>query len=464
MRPVRGEAVRQVAAHAASVRRDGAHRHAVHPAEFPAPLPGRAGHAAQQRVAPEILLVGDGGDGHALAHQLKPFLDLQRLPEPVAVAAAVQHAPGVRVDDLQLAVRDDVVHVAPERAVRLNRLEDHVGDGQVVRKRLEPKELLGVALAQRREHRHALAPQHDVVELLVEPPVLVLVLQGLHGHALQVPHEPVHRGQQRMQRTAPAGENHRGHGLVEQDAVCLVYQHERRLALHLPLFGLRQLIAQVVKAELAVRAVEHVAGVGGLFLLKGHPRLGHGDADAQRLVHRAHPLAVAPGEVGVDRGDVRPPAAERVQARREHGGHGLALARVHLRHAALRHRDGAQHLLGVRGDGESAPERFVHQRIRLGAHAPDVPPAKGLHPPAQRLVRQGRKRCGHGKDPAQLHAAADGDHGFCLHRPFSASAAGAGKGFVYIGKNMVIPVGYAAANSRTMIAQGSWNCNRGDAD
>ena len=164
------------------MRRNHAHRHLIHPAELRAPLPGRAGHAAQQRIPQEILLIGDRGDGDALPDYLELFLDLKRLPQPVAVAAPVEHAARMRVHNLQLSVRHDIVHIALERAVRLNRLKDHVRDAQVIVKALQPEKLLGMPLPQRGEDRDALLLQHDVIVLSVEPLVFVVLLERLHGY------------------------------------------------------------------------------------------------------------------------------------------------------------------------------------------------------------------------------------------------------------------------------------------
>jgi hypothetical protein len=74
----------------------------------------------------------------------------------------------------------------------------------------------------------------------------------------------------------------------------------------LDLFGqvLGHVVAQVVEAQLGVRAVDHVARVGALLLVVGLHVLQDSDAHAKRLVDRTHPFRVATGEVVVDRDDV----------------------------------------------------------------------------------------------------------------------------------------------------------------
>jgi len=60
-------------------------------------------------------------------------------------------------------------------------------------------------------------------------------------------------------------------------------------------------VAQVVEAELVVRAVGNVEAVRGLALRVLHLVLDAADRQAEELVDPTHPLGVALGEVVVDR-------------------------------------------------------------------------------------------------------------------------------------------------------------------
>jgi hypothetical protein len=81
----------------------------------------RAGHAGQLVVHAEIVLEGDRGE--RLVFRLDAtFLGLQRLVQAFGEAPARHHAAGELVDDDDLAVADDVVLVALEQLVRLQRL------------------------------------------------------------------------------------------------------------------------------------------------------------------------------------------------------------------------------------------------------------------------------------------------------------------------------------------------------
>ena len=79
-------------------------------------------------------------------------------------------------------------------------------------------------------------------------------------------------------------------------------------------------------------------------------------AQAEETIERAHPLAVAPGEVVVGGEDVDAAAAERVQDRGRHGDERLAFAGGELRQAALVHRH-ARGELDVEGPYLQQPRR-----------------------------------------------------------------------------------------------------------
>ena len=142
-------------------------------------------------------------------------------------------------------------------------------------------------------------------------------------------------------------------------------------------------VAQVVEAELVVRAVGHVGGVGLAPLdraqvdeplvvgrvagLEQERRVvgDHPQADAQEVEDRAHPLRVAPGQVVVDRDDVDAAAGHRVEQAGDGRDERLALTGLHLGDAALVEDRGA-HQLDVEG---AHPERPLE---RLADHREDL--------------------------------------------------------------------------------------------
>jgi hypothetical protein len=72
----------------------------------------RAGHAGELVVHAEVVLEGDRGEGLVLLLDLHPLLGLDGLVQALGPAAALEDATGELVDDLHLAVLEDVVLVA----------------------------------------------------------------------------------------------------------------------------------------------------------------------------------------------------------------------------------------------------------------------------------------------------------------------------------------------------------------
>ena len=73
---------------------------------------GRAGHARQLLVEPEVILEGDRRQRHVLGLDGRVLLRLQRLVQAFRVAPPRHHAAGELVDYDDLVVADDVVLVA----------------------------------------------------------------------------------------------------------------------------------------------------------------------------------------------------------------------------------------------------------------------------------------------------------------------------------------------------------------
>ena len=114
--------VRVVVADHRPVGRDGHHVEAVDLVELLLLGHGRAGHAGQLVVEPEVVLEGDRGQRHRLALDAQALLGLDRLVQTVRPAPAGHLAAGELVDDDDLAVLDDVVAVALVQRVRAQRL------------------------------------------------------------------------------------------------------------------------------------------------------------------------------------------------------------------------------------------------------------------------------------------------------------------------------------------------------
>ena len=118
----------------------------------------------------------------------------------------------------------------------------------------------------------------------------------------------------------------------------------------------------VVEAELVVGAVGDVGGIG-LFALGAVQAVDHqADGEAEVVVHLAHPLGVAAGQVVIDGDHMDALALEGVEIAGQGGDEGLALAGLHLGDPALVEHQRAEDL---------------HREVLHLQHAPAGLPAGG---------------------------------------------------------------------------------------
>ncbi len=91
------------------------------------------GHAAKLLVEAEVVLQGDRRERDVLLADRNALFRLDRLVQALAPAAAFHDATGELVDDLDLAVLDDVVDVLLVERLRLQRLREVVDELDVAR-------------------------------------------------------------------------------------------------------------------------------------------------------------------------------------------------------------------------------------------------------------------------------------------------------------------------------------------
>ena len=242
----------------------------------------RAGHARELVVEAEVVLQRDRREGLVLLLDVHALLGLDRLVQALRPAPALEDAAGELVDDHDLAVDDGVVDVALVERLGLQRLLQVVDERAVLRavQMLDAEELLGLGDAQL-GHRDGLVL---LLELEVEVGDEVLLQPRVHALGLLAGHHPLGELGELLVVVGGglglAGDDQRRARLVDEDVVDLVDDREGMAALHLLLQRLGHVVAQVVEAELGVRPVRHVGGVGAVLLVDRLHVLQHADVRA----------------------------------------------------------------------------------------------------------------------------------------------------------------------------------------
>ena len=138
-----------------------------------------------------------------------------------------------------------------------------------------------------------------------------------------------------------------------------------QIPLHHLALGEHHVVAQIVKAEFIVRPERHVGSVRRLALGEIHIVCNEADRQPEVAIELAHPLAVAAGEIVVDRDHVDALARERVEVDRRRRDERLALAGTHLGDAPLVEADAADQLDVKMPHAEHAARAFAHDCERL---------------------------------------------------------------------------------------------------
>jgi hypothetical protein len=309
------------------------------------------GHAGELVVEAEVVLQRDGRQRLVLLLDLHALLRLDGLVHPLVVATSVQYPAGELVDDHHVAVVDDVVAIALEQLLGLQRVvevTDERGVGRLV-------EVVDAELVL--DERDALLGDRDGALALFDLVVVVALEPGRDAGELEVP---------TLVLLGRPADDQRGAGLVDQDGVDLVDDRVVVAALDKVFERPRHVVTQVVEPELVVGAVGDVSAVGRPALLGRQLVEDLADAQTEEAVHPAHPVGVAAGEVVVDGDDVHAVAGERVQVSRQGGDQGLALAGLHLRDVAEVQGGPAHELHLVVELPERAARRLADHRERLG--------------------------------------------------------------------------------------------------
>ena len=308
-----------------------------------------------------------------LALDLDAFLGLDRLVQAVAPAASRHEAAGELVNDDDAAVLDHVLHVEPVVDVRAQRLL-HVVEQRHVGRIVQPAglhamrhQLLGLGHAGFGQRRRLVLFVDDVVARRFEAvAILALGLALVHFAARQLRDDAVDFVIEVGRLFRGARDDQRRARFVDQDAVDFIDDREVMATLHHRTEIELHVVAQVVEAELVVRAVSDVAAVSDLALLIVQVVLNHADGHAEEAIQPAHPLRVAAGEVVVHGDDMDALAFEGVEIRRQGRDQGLAFTGLHFRDRALVQHHAADQLHVIVPHAENAAAGLAHDGKGLG--------------------------------------------------------------------------------------------------
>ncbi len=285
--------------------------------------------------------------------------------QPFRIAAAFHHAPGELVDDDDRALAHDVVAVAQEQLVRAQRLVDvmHQRDVLDVVERAVFLDEPGLA----HQLLHALVAalgEDDRAHLLVQLEMLGFELRNDAVHGVVKLGSVLDR----------AGNDERRARLVDEDRVHLVHDGEGMALklfrpapeLHHVRDGIFHVVAEIVEAELVVRAIGDVAAIGGAALAVVEFVKDAADGEAEESVDLSHPLGVAPGEVVVHGHNMHAPARQRIEIGGQRRNQRLALAGFHLGDTAGMEHHAADKLHVEMALAQRPARGFPHGGKRLG--------------------------------------------------------------------------------------------------
>ena len=308
------------------------------------------GHAGKLVIHTEVVLEGDGSESLVLGLNGDMLLGFQGLMQAIRIAPAGHETAGEFVHNDHLVVRHDVVHVALEDKMRLQGLHNVMLGHHVsgIKEIVQMGELLAVRDAFFRQHGRSGFFVHCVVIRLEVGDHIVHGLIQFGGFI------------------ARTGDDERCAGLVDENRVDFVDDGIIMSALH-QLLGIKfHVVAQVVEAELIVRAIGDIAGVGSLALLIIHVMNDSACGQPEKGVNLPHPFGVAAREVIVDRDHMDTFARKGVQGNGKRGNESFAFAGLHLCDAAAVQDDTADELHIKMPHVHSPARSFAYQCKNIG--------------------------------------------------------------------------------------------------
>ncbi len=337
----------------------------------------RARHAAQLLIKAKVVLERDRSQRLVFLADVHAFLGLDRLVQPVAPAASRHQPAGEGVNNDHLSVFHHVLHVALVERVRLDGGFDvvlhlpvlGVGDIANAQQFLDRLPTL-ICDSDRAVFLIDNVIAAEKLLAFAQPDAEILLPPGvapLHFFAqLELGNDQARARIFVRCLVGGSGNNQRRTRFVDQDRVHFVDNRVEVAALHAILDLELHVVAEIVEAELVVRAVGDVGGVSLAALVVVQVVHDHADRQPEKLVNFPHPFGVALGQVIVHRDHVHAVAGERIQVAGERGHQRLAFAGFHLGDLALVQNHAANQLHVEVAHLYRAPSCLANHREGLG--------------------------------------------------------------------------------------------------
>ena len=120
------------------------------------------------------------------------------------------------------------------------------------------------------------------------------------------------------------------------------------------------IVAQIIKTQLIIGGIGYVCRIGFFARFIIHIMDNAADAQPQSLMHDAHPIGIALGEIIIDRHHMHGASRQGVQIAWQSGDKRFAFAGFHFRNGTIMQHHAANHLHIIMALAQCAARRFAH--------------------------------------------------------------------------------------------------------
>ena len=348
--------------------------HAVDLAELLLLCERRTGHAGFLVIFIKEVLERNIGQRLALALYLNMLLGLDSLMQAVRIAAAGHDTSCKLVYNQNLIILYHVVLIPEHQIVSTQRQDNIVLNLQIFRiSQVFNVEIILHAL-------YAVRSQIYNLILFIDNKITrlcdLLTHDGVHLAELTAGFAPLHGFCQDIADliklcglSALAGNDKRGPRLINQYRVHLVDDGVMKIPLYQLLLINNHIVTQVIEAELIIRHVSDVAGIGCPALISCASIEHHAYGQAQRFMDLSHPFCVTVSQIIVYRNNMDALAFQRVQICGKRRYQRLSFTGLHLGDTALMQNNSSDQLYPVMLHAEHTSGcladcgKCVHQQI-----------------------------------------------------------------------------------------------------